>query len=46
MGLMSEYIDRRMSPKEMEEELLMLISKYNKIRNTYLFVYAGAIGKP
>ena len=46
MGLMSEYIDRRMSPKEMEEELLKLISKYNKIRNTYLFVYAGAIGKP
>ncbi len=46
MGLMSEYINRRMSAKEMEEELLRLIGKYNKIRNTYLFVYAGAIGKP
>lgn len=35
MGLMSEYIDRRMSAKGMEEELLRLIGKYNKVRDTY-----------
>ncbi len=46
MGLMSEYIDRRMSAKGMEEELLRLIGKYNKVRDTYLFVYVGAFGKP
>lgn len=46
MGLMSEYIDKRMSAKDMELELLKLIGKYNKLRDTYLFVYAGAIGKP
>lgn len=46
MGLMSEYIDKRMSAKDMELELLKLIGKFNKLRDTYLFVYAGAIGKP
>lgn len=45
MGLMSEYIDRKMSAKGMEEELLRLIGKYNKVRDTYLFVYVGAFGK-
>jgi len=46
MGLMNEYINKRMSAKELEEELLRLIGRYNHIRSTYLFVYAGAIGKP
>jgi len=46
MGLMSEYINKRMSAKELEKELLRLIGEYNHIRDTYLFVYAGAIGKP
>ena len=43
---MSEYINKRMSAKELEKELLRLIGEYNHIRDTYLFVYAGAIGKP
>ena len=46
MGLMSEYINKRLSAKELEEELLSLISKYNKERDTFLLVYASAIGKP
>lgn len=35
-----------MGGKELEAELLRLISEYNKLRGTYLFVYAAAIGKP
>jgi len=46
MSLMNEYINRRLSVPELENELLSLISKYNKLRDTYLFVYAAAIGKP
>jgi len=46
MGLMSEYINKRMSAEELEKELLRLIGEYNHKRDTYLFVYAGAIGKP
>ncbi len=46
MGLMNEYINKRMSANELEKELLSLIGKYNSIRNRYLIVYAGAIGKP
>lgn len=30
----------------MESELLRLIKLYNKTRDTFLFVYAAAIGKP
>lgn len=46
MSLMGEYIKRKLSPSDLEVELLKLISKYNKLRGTYLFVYASAIGKP
>lgn len=46
MGLMNEYIDRRLSGPELESELLKLIADYNSLRETYLFVYAAAIGKP
>lgn len=42
---MSEYINRRMSAKDMESELLRLIKLYNKTRDTFLFVYVAAIGK-
>lgn len=45
MNLMSEYINRRLSIPELESELLKLISEYNKLRDTYLFVYSAAIGK-
>lgn len=43
---MGEYINRKLSVPELESELLRLISEYNKLRDTYLFVYAAAIGKP
>ncbi|HHT9124056.1 MAG TPA: SDH family Clp fold serine proteinase [Candidatus Wunengus sp. YC63] len=46
MGFINEYIDRRLCGPELESELLKLISEYNEKRDTYLFVYAAAIGKP
>ncbi len=46
MSLLNEYISKRLSGKELEAELLRLIAAYNKLRGTYLFVYAAAIGKP
>jgi len=46
MSLMSEYINQRRSVPELESELLKLISEYNKLRGTYLFLYVAAIGKP
>jgi ClpP class serine protease len=46
MSLMKEYIERGQGAKDLEEELLKLIGEYNKIRKTYLIIYAGAIGKP
>lgn len=47
MGLMSEYIDAITNKGlNLEAELLSLIAKYNKQRNTFLLVYASAIGKP
>lgn len=45
MSLMNEYINKKLSVPELESELLRLISEYNKLRGTYLFVYASAIGK-
>jgi len=46
MGLMNEYIERKMSASELEDELIRLIKEYNAKRETYLFLYASAIGKP
>ncbi|MCK4431673.1 MAG: ATP-dependent Clp protease proteolytic subunit [Candidatus Aminicenantes bacterium] len=46
MALMNEYINRKLSGSDLQSELLELISKYNKLRSTYLLVYAAAIGKP
>ncbi len=45
MSLMGEYIKKGWSGTELESELLRLISEYNKLRSTYLFVYATGIGK-
>ena len=45
MSLISEYINRKLSIPELESEIMKLISNYNKLRNTYLFVYAAAIEK-
>lgn len=45
MSLMSEYISKRMSAKDLEDELLSLIKKYNDYRKTFLLVMASALGK-
>lgn len=50
MSLMNEYIERirkkGWGPLELESELLKLISEYNRLRDTFLFVYSTAIGEP
>ena len=38
MGLMSEYIARRLSAHDLEIELRALIKRYNDYRKTYLLV--------
>jgi len=43
---MSEYINRRFGPIELQEELSKLISQYNTLRETYLLIYAAATEKP
>lgn len=45
MALISEYINKKLSALDLEQELLRLIKDYNKLRNSYLIVYAGAISK-
>lgn len=45
MSFMKEYIDRRLSVKDLEKELTLLMQRYNKLRNTYLFIYSAAIKK-
>jgi len=46
MGLMNEYISKRMSANQLEEELRSLIQQYNKLRETFLLVMASAVEKP
>lgn len=46
MSLLNEYISKKLSGVELEAELLRLIAEYNKLRDTYLFVFSAAIGKP
>ena len=46
MGLMSEYINRRLSITDLESELMSLIKKYNQIRNTFTILYVAALNKP
>jgi hypothetical protein len=44
---MSEYIEKRVGGKALEDELLRLIGEYNTRRpESFLVVYAGAVGKP
>ena len=46
MSLTSDYIARRMSAKDLEDELLSLIKRYNDYRKTFLLVLSSAVGKP
>ncbi len=45
MGLLSEYTNKHLDAKQLENELRILIQKYNQLRDTYLLVYASAINK-
>ena len=46
MGLMNEYINKKMSAHELEQELLSLIKRYNRKRETFLLVMVSALNKP
>lgn len=46
MGLMNEYINKRLSGNDLEKELLKLIASYNKETGHSLLVYSSAISKP
>lgn len=47
---MNEYIDKikknQWTSVHFENELVRLIKKYNKAKDTYLFIYASAVDKP
>ena len=45
MSYMKEYIDKRLSIEGLVKELYGLISQYNKLRNSFLFIYCSAINK-
>lgn len=45
LGIFSEYINKKMGPKELEAELTRLIKEYNKQRGCFLLIYYTAIGK-
>ena len=45
MSYMHEYIQNHYTANRLEEELVNLIAVYNKVRDTYLFVFATAIQK-
>lgn len=44
-SVLGEYIKQNLNIVQLEQELLKLIGEYNKLRNTYLIVYAAAISK-
>lgn len=46
MGFLNEYIDRHMTTVDYQKELGRLIGEYNKIRGSYLFIFAADISKP
>jgi len=46
MSLMDEYIKKKLTVSQYEEELLSLISKYNKEKNTFLLVFYTFTEKP
>lgn len=46
MSIMAEYLSQSMSVPDMQKELTRLIHEYNKLTESYLFVYSAAIGKP
>lgn len=45
MSLMNEYILKQLGGKDLEEELKRLIIEYNKLRGSFLLIYAAALDK-
>lgn len=46
MSLMNEYIKKKFTANQLEDELLKLISEYNKLQNTFLLVFYTFVEKP
>lgn len=45
MGYLNEYIDKRLSPNELMDELKHLVEKYNLLTGRYLYLYVAAMAK-
>ncbi|HBZ35815.1 MAG TPA: peptidase [Rikenellaceae bacterium] len=45
MGRMNEYVQRKLGANELENELVRLISEYNKLQGTYLVVFVTSTQK-
>ena len=45
LSILGEYIAKRLNARDLETELLKLISEYNKLKSTYLFVYSATFLK-
>lgn len=45
MGYLNEYIDKRLSPNELMDELKSLVEKYNLLTGRYLYLYVAAMAK-
>lgn len=46
MGLMNEYITRRLTGGQLLDELQRLIRKHNKMTDSYMLVYSAGLNKP
>jgi len=46
MSIMNEYIQKKFTVAQYEEELLSLISKYNQLKNTFLLIFFTFTEKP
>ena len=45
MGYLNEYIDKRLSPNELMDELKSLVEQYNSLTDRYLYLYVAAMAK-
>ena len=46
MGLINEYINKKLGRQGLQEELRRLIKEYNKKTGSYMLVHATAMGRP
>lgn len=45
MGYLNEYIDKKLSPSELMNELNSLVGQYNSLTGRYLYLYVAAMAK-